>query len=196
MSKPLLLLDNGHGKETAGKRSPKWADGTQLFEYEFNRDIVRRIIDLAAAKDWNIVKICPEINDLPLATRAQIANSSIPYYRPKKSLLISVHANAGGGQGFEAYTTKGTTKSDRAATLIYEEMQKDFPDFKMRKDTTDGDADKENDFYILRKTTMPAVLTENFFMDNERECHLLMNDDFRQAIAVAHFRAIERFFAE
>ena len=38
-------LDNGHGKKTAGKRSPVFDDGeTQLFEYEFNRDIVRRII--------------------------------------------------------------------------------------------------------------------------------------------------------
>ena len=38
--KPLIILDNGHGKETKGKRSPKWDDGTQLFEWEFNRAIV------------------------------------------------------------------------------------------------------------------------------------------------------------
>ena len=43
MSRLRILLDNGHGQETPGKRSPVWADGSQLFEYEFNRDIVRRI---------------------------------------------------------------------------------------------------------------------------------------------------------
>ncbi len=43
--KPIVLLDNGHGKETAGKRSPVWGDGSQLFEWEFNRDIVRRIAE-------------------------------------------------------------------------------------------------------------------------------------------------------
>lgn len=38
-----VILDNGHGKETPGKRSPIWGDGSQLFEWEFtgtfeNRD--------------------------------------------------------------------------------------------------------------------------------------------------------------
>lgn len=32
-----ILIDNGHGRATAGKRSPVWPDGKQLFEYEFNR---------------------------------------------------------------------------------------------------------------------------------------------------------------
>lgn len=35
-----ILLDNGHGYDTPGKRSPIWPDGSQLFEWEFNRDIV------------------------------------------------------------------------------------------------------------------------------------------------------------
>ena len=39
--KPIVILDNGHGEETAGKRSPVWGDGSQLFEWEFNRDIGR-----------------------------------------------------------------------------------------------------------------------------------------------------------
>ena len=39
----VVILDNGHGSETSGKRSPKWADGKQIFEYEFNRDVVKRI---------------------------------------------------------------------------------------------------------------------------------------------------------
>ena len=30
--KPIVILDNGHGEETAGKRSPVWSDGKQLFE--------------------------------------------------------------------------------------------------------------------------------------------------------------------
>ena len=45
-SKYIWILDNGHGGiingvyQTAGKRSPIWADGTQLFEGEFNRAIM------------------------------------------------------------------------------------------------------------------------------------------------------------
>ena len=48
----VWILDNGHGGiidgeyQTPGKRSPKWEDGTQLFEGEFNRAVVKRIIKL------------------------------------------------------------------------------------------------------------------------------------------------------
>jgi N-acetylmuramoyl-L-alanine amidase len=40
----LWILDNGHSKATPGKRSPKLEDGRQFFEYEFNRDIVKRLM--------------------------------------------------------------------------------------------------------------------------------------------------------
>ena len=46
----VIILDNGHGEETAGKRSPLWGDGSQLFEWEFNRDIVRRIAAMLKAE--------------------------------------------------------------------------------------------------------------------------------------------------
>ena len=35
----------------------------------------------------------------------------------------------------------------------------------MRKDTSDGDPDKEANFYVLVHTSMPAILSENFFYD-------------------------------
>ena len=38
-----VLIDNGHGVDTKGKRSPVWPDGRQLFEWEFNRDIAKRV---------------------------------------------------------------------------------------------------------------------------------------------------------
>jgi N-acetylmuramoyl-L-alanine amidase len=46
----LFLLDNGHGAmvsseyQTPGKRSPIWTDGSQIFEGEFNRSAVNRIV--------------------------------------------------------------------------------------------------------------------------------------------------------
>ena len=39
----MVILDPGHGFNTEGKRSPVWEDGTQLFEWEFNRDIARAV---------------------------------------------------------------------------------------------------------------------------------------------------------
>lgn len=59
MSKLRILLDNGHGNETPGKRSPVWPDGSQLFEYEFNRAIVHRIACLLAHKGITFDIIAP-----------------------------------------------------------------------------------------------------------------------------------------
>lgn len=193
MSKPIIILDNGHGMETPGKRSPIWDDGKQLFEYEFNRDVVRRISAALNERKIENVILVPEWNDIPLADRAKRAND-IAKGNKGGAILISVHANAGGGTGWEVYTSPGQTKADPLATMLYNEAEKEFaPDgWKMRADHFDGDPDKEAQFYILTKTTCPAVLTENFFMDTEKDCRFIMSEDGRERIANMHVAAIKR----
>ena len=189
-----ILLDNGHGSmidgiyQTSGKRSPKWNDGTQLFEGEFNRAIVNRIIEELVSSNIPFVNIAPEYWDVSLKTRVNRANKY-----GKNSFYLSIHSNAGGGTGSEFFTSTGSTKSDKFATLFGESFQKEFPNEKLRTDWSDGDLDKEAQFYVLRKTIMPAILTENFFMDTERECkELLMTRSGRDRIAKYHIEAIKK----
>lgn len=182
-----VILDNGHGQETAGKRSPVWADGSQLFEYEFNRDIVRRI--KAALPEVHI--LVPETIDVSLKTRVDRCNALAKSLGPANCLLISVHANAGGGTGWEAYTSVGDTKSDHYATMLYHWAAQLLPDFREREDLSDNDPDKEAHFYILDHTSCPAVLTENLFMDTEKDCKFLMSEEGRQAIANIHIKFIQ-----
>ena len=159
----IPILDNGHGIDTAGKRSPVWDDGTQLFEWEFNRDIVKRVSSMLEAEGIQYRILVPETKDVSLSARCKRANA-IYSETSGKCFLISVHANAGGGTGWEAYTSVGQTKADLIATELYKEAEKEFaPDgWKIRKDTSDGDPDKESQFYILKHTKCPAVLVENF----------------------------------
>lgn len=192
MSK-IVILDNGHGKETAGKRSPIWGDGSQLFEWEFNRDIVRRIAakldDLAIGYEI----LTPETNDVSLVERCRRANV-IHADCGNNAVLFSVHGNAGGGTGWECYTSVGQTKADAIATVLCKEAEKEFaPDgWKMRFDYVDGDPDKESQFYILKHTVCPAVLSENFFMDTEKDCRFMMTDAGRERIAKVHYNTIKR----
>ena len=195
MSDIIVVLDGGHGIDTPGKRSPKWPDGTQLFEYEFNRNIVRRISEQLSKEKIKNYILVPEENDVPLKERVLRANK-IYKENNKKCFLISIHANAGGGQGWEVFTSIGKTKADDIATIIWEEMKVEFPLQRMRIDTTDGDIDKEDNLYILRNTNCPAVLTENFFMDTKSDCDLIMSEFGRNKIANAHVRAIKRIIKE
>ncbi len=187
-----IILDNGHGCNTLGKRSPVWSDGRQLFEWEFNRAIVKRIAATLERERIRYHILVPEKSDISLKERVRRVNT---YYRThnQDAFLLSIHANAGGGTGWEAWTSRGTTKSDRIASIFYMEAHKSFGDeWKIRTDWTDNDEDKEADFYILKNTLCPAVLTENFFMDTERDCRYIMSERGRQVIADMHVHAIHR----
>lgn len=184
----LWLLDNGHGKETPGKRSPKWSDGSQLFEWEFTRNIVKGISKRLSSLGIENVILVPEDEDISLKERCVRANS---YYKERKDIvLLSVHANAGGGTGFECFTSKGETKSDLYATIINNKAKQYLKEWKIRTDWSDGDPDKEENFYILKYTNCPAVLTENLFMDTEKDCRFLMSKEGQRTIIDMHVAAI------
>jgi len=191
----LFVLDPGHGKTTPGKRSPKWPDGTQLFEYEFNRDIVRRIGN--SLLNSGIYHIWTTLSnyDMPLENRVHLANRAV--HTHKHVIYVSVHANAGGGTGWEVFTSKGNTDSDQYAEIFFNKMKKEFPNMTFRADYLDGDSDKEENFYVLRKTICPAVLTENFFMDTyDPDCKILLSEDGREKIAKGHINAINEIYKQ
>ena len=62
-----ILLDNGHGENTPGKRSPVWPDGTQLYEYEFNRDIARRVHNALRGRGVDCELLVRENVDVPVS---------------------------------------------------------------------------------------------------------------------------------
>ncbi|MEG1937421.1 MAG: N-acetylmuramoyl-L-alanine amidase [Rikenellaceae bacterium] len=182
-----ILLDAGHGKDTPGKRSPIWGDGTQLFEWSFNREIVNRIANILKHKDIAYSIITPEDIDVSLSERVKRVNA-IASKEP--CMLISVHANAGGGTGWEAWTSVGKTTSDAYVREFYNAAHL-LLKCPIRVDTLDGDEDKESNFCILKNTSCPAVLTENLFMDTERDCRFIMSEAGKDVIAKLHVSAIE-----
>lgn len=195
--KLIPILDNGHGKETPGKCSPQFGGHLPiLYEWEFNRDIVQRVANMCTNAGIRYRVLVPEDNDISLEARCERANR---IYRETggKCFLLSIHANAGGGTGWECYTTKGETKSDRIAEILANEWRAEFGDqWKIRADYTDGDADKESQFYILQHTKCPAVLSENLFFDNYNDYQFLMTDAGRERIAKVHFETIKRLIYE
>lgn len=175
-----VILDNGHGVDTSGKRSPEWEHGV-LMEYSFNRDIVKRIAEILDATGVPYHILVPENHDVSLSDRVKRANEI--YKHDKSVFLISVHANAGGGIGYELFTSVGNTTSDKYAKIIYDEVNGSFKEWRMR-------GIKEENFYILKKTSCPAVLVECGFMDNKEDYKRLNSDEFKNRLAVAHANAI------
>lgn len=191
----MFILDNGHGVDTAGKRSPIWADGKQLMEYEFNRDITQRIAYRCKMNGIPFTLLVPEAHDISLTERVSRANDI--YMKHPRAVVVSIHANAGGGTGYEVWTSKGKTRSDAYADILMEEAERELGgEFRMRKDYADGDTDKESQFTILANTLCPAMLSECLFMDTERDCRFLMSEEGRERITNFHFKAIQRIWRE
>lgn len=178
-----VLLDAGHGKETPGKRSPVWKDGSQLFEWEFTRDIVKRIARLLDKDKIPYSILVPEDSDISLNARCRRANVE------KDCFLISVHANAGKGTGWEVFTSTGKTKSDTIANRMVDMFKKRFPEWKCR-------GHKEANYQIVKYTKCPAILTENFFMDTEKDCKFIMSEEGRQRIAELHAELIKNIIKD
>jgi len=179
-----IILENGHGGmikgvyQTAGKRSPVWPDGRQLFEGVFNRNIVNKLHKLCEFHAIDSTILVPEQTDISLAERCKRANKI--YSTRKDSILISIHADAfnlESANGHTFFTSPGQTKSDKIAETLQREYANSLPEIRQRVDMRDGDHDKEANFYMLTQTNCPAVLIETGFMTNKSDCEFLFEED-------------------
>lgn len=207
----IILIDNGHGSDTPGKCSPD----KSLREYKWAREIAARIENVLKTKGINARRIVTEETDVPLAIRATRVNAICRQVGKQNVILISVHSNAAGGDGrwksaggWCVYTTPGKTKADDLATELWNAAQSELKPYAerfkilqksgeydsrqvpFRADWSDGDPDYEANFYIIRKTICPAVLTESLFQDNRADVEFLLSEAGKTAIVNLHVKGI------
>ena len=194
MSNYKWLLDAGHGGILNGKyttapaKMHRFPDGFEVMEGVTNRAIARKLWKLLEAQGIDFGLVYDEQLDTSLEARVAIADRL--YAKDKRVIYLSIHSNAGGGRGFEVFTSPGQNRSDMVAEVFCNSYHRHFPNRPLRSDKADGDADKEADFYVLRKTDCPAVLVENLFFDNREEAEYLVSEVGQQEIAQCMFDAI------
>jgi len=191
-----ILIDNGHGVNTPGKRSP---DG-RFREYAWAREIARAIVADCKDLGYDAELLVPEEYDVCLSARCYRANCWCERLGKSNVLLVSIHVNAAGkgdrwynATGWSAYTSKGQTRSDKLADCLYKQAGLWLPGHRLRMDYSDGDPDIESDFAILKKTACPAVLTENGFQDCEESLLFLESNEGKEAIIGLHVDGILDF---
>ena len=189
-----ILIDNGHGIQTKGKRSP---DG-KFLEYAYTREIARQVVTELKNKGYDAELLVPEDDDIPLSERVRRTNAHCQAFGKSNVILISLHLNAAGdgtkwmnATGWSCYTCKGQTESDRLADCLYKAAEQILKNQVIRTDyARDGDPDWEENFYILRHSLCPAVLTENFFMDSQSDLEYLQSRAGKQAVVDTHVEGI------
>ena len=208
----LVMLDNGHGSNTTGKRSPVFSKEMQqkfgidrFYEYKYVREIVAGITAELEKEGIPYYIVTPESIDVALSTRVKRVNNKYAECKKKgiKAFFISVHVNAAGsGQwknatGWSTWTSVGQTAGDKLADKLYEAAHVilDPKKLRIRTDKSDGDEDWESNFYILKNTNCPATLSESFFMDNEEDVKYLLSPEGKKDIIKIHVDGIKRYIA-
>lgn len=198
-----IILDFGHGGidangnyTTLGKKHT-FSNGETAYEGVINRRIGGMLRSFLRMLDdqYNIVTTVDEYDsrDLSLSYRVRVANQ----YPASQTIFVSIHNNAfnSNARGFEIYTTRGVTKSDALAESIANAVEPYYKELnlKLRYDTTDGDKDKEAEFYVLKRTNCPAVLIECLFFDNAEDYALLKDAEFVKEMSWRIFLGIRNY---
>lgn len=205
--KVKILIDNGHGIDTVGKKSPfcigKVPPVIIFEEWKWNREIAKELCNMLNNHGFDADILVPEVKDISLSERVKRVNDACSKYGKNNVILISIHANASGdgskwmtAHGWSAYTSKGKTKSDNLAECFYDAAEKLLYKDDIRKDLSDGDRDFEEDFTILAKTKCAAILTENFFYDNTSDASFLLSQGGKDKIIKIHFQGIASYITK
>ncbi|MQA26635.1 MAG: hypothetical protein GEU94_14480 [Micromonosporaceae bacterium] len=175
---PKLYLDPGHGGTDSG------AVGNGLREKDLTLDIALQTRDYLKANYVVDIRMSRTTDvSRSLSYRSSDANSW------GANAFVSVHINAGGGTGFESYRYTSTSSVTQSMhTTLHSNILS-----AMRSVASVTDRGKKTaNFHVLRETNMPAILTENLFIDTSYDANLLKRADFRAAAARGHALGIAR----
>lgn len=200
-SKVRWRIDAGHGKETAGKRSPFFNQGgkrVQFFEYDFNRRVVEYLFFLLENDGtMDFIELVPEHSVVGNFVRERTARMNKTYSRRDRG--ISIHSNAAEtkdsnswdkkrASGIEVWHFDNSRKGIPMAKVFLKELMIEFPDWRNRglKATP-----SERRLYIVMNTICPMNLLELGFFTNFFQVKDLMKPETARRFARAIFKAMQ-----
>lgn len=185
----IVILDAGHGGWDPGKTgSQAYAD-----EKTLNLAVVEKLQGYLEQSGATVFLTRDTDEALgggkreDMAERRRIANES------NADILVSIHQNA-----FPSAKAKGAQvfyhKNSGAAKLLAECIQESLRE---RLDGENMRQAKENaDYYILRKTELPAAIVECGFLSNREEEALLNDESYQDKLAWAIYCGISDYFEQ
>ncbi|WP_223594216.1 N-acetylmuramoyl-L-alanine amidase [Neobacillus bataviensis] len=176
-----LYLDPGHGGTDPG------AQGNGLNEKDLTLDIALKIRTILLNNYENIEVMMSRTGDITksLSQRTNEANAwKADYY-----LSIHINADSGTATGYEDYIH--SSLSDTSTTAKYRDIiHAEVIKLNQLKDR----GKKKANFHVLRESAMPAMLSENGFIDNPQDAALMKQTSWRQNVAQGHANGIALAF--
>ena len=193
MSK-LLILDSGHAKNTAGKKT----FDNSFYEWDFNNNM-QYLIKKRAEEHGITVKLTNPnpntVSDISLTTRANTANNFYKNLGKPNTIMVSLHANAYGSdwnsaRGVEVYhASNASNNSKNLAKYICDQV---YSDIKAIDTGFKNRGVKCQDFTVIYKTITPTCLVEYAFYSNKDDLKILKNN--QNELVEATVKAICKHF--
>src|SRR5438128_8982866 len=164
-SSTAVVIDAGHGGFDRGG-----IPGQRIPEKEMTLDVAQRLKTLLAASGYRVIMTRDSDVFVPLPSRVAIANS----YR--NAIFVCIHfnsANRMGAGGIETYFY-GRDSLPLASAIHY---------YVAGGAPSSNRGVRRRGFYVLRKTTVPAVLVECGFLTNPTEGEYVQTVSYRQKLA-------------
>lgn len=195
-NKIVILIDNGHGEDTAGKRSP---DG-RLREYKWTREVATRIVDTLKSQGYDARRIVTEDRDVSLSERVRRVNNVCSQVGAKNVVFVSVHINAASGSGWSTASgwcgyvaPNASENSKKLAQILYaESVERGLKGNRSVPSTKYW----TGNFYVIRNTNCPSVLTENLFQTNQTEVNFLLSEKGKQTVTDLHVAGLKKYIAQ
>lgn len=175
-----VILDSGHAEKVKGKRS---CDGS-MYEWEFNNDMQYKLEKRLKEHGIIIYMTNPSPkgkDEIGLSKRCSLANTKwTAWGKPSNCLFISIHSNAhlstwSSARGVEVFTSNGcSSKSTKASQCVCEEIYKGVKSNLDSKFLNRGN--KKENYTVITKTNMPAILIEYGFYTNKSDLAILKNN--------------------
>lgn len=129
-----------------------------------------------------VTVVCSRTTDAndPVTQEVKEANAS------GADIAVSFHANAGGGDGFEAYYYSGDSKGKKLAQLGEKYVKALGQNSRGLK--------SGNGLYFVNGTNMTAVLFESFFVDHAKDKQIGDTVAKQKKFGVAYAKAILEYF--
>jgi N-acetylmuramoyl-L-alanine amidase len=164
-SSTTVVIDAGHGGYDRGG-----IPGQIVSEKEMTLDVAQRLKKTLAASGYRVVMTRDSDVFIPLGTRVAIANSY------SNAIFVSIHFNSAkrsGAGGIETYFY--SRESLPLASAIHYFVAGGAPSSNRNV--------RRRGYYVLRKTSVPAVLVECGFLTNPTEAALAQTASYRQKLA-------------
>lgn len=173
-----IFIDPGHGGGDSG------AIGNGLKEKDVVLKIAKKLRDILKNEYGANVKMSRTTDKfLSLRERTNMANAWGADY------FVSIHTNAGGGKGYEDFIYNGVSNNSTAGKYrekIHQEVAKRI--------NMNNRGKKKANFHVLRESKMPAILTENGFIDNKHDTDLMKKKTWINDVARGHAIGIAKAF--